>query len=439
MEKGRIFMRQHQGMWVLGILMAGLLLGSFAARAQDVPQLTMTRSIGGLDANGSLPAGTTRLTVTVTVDLAGGDPALVEEGSYYVEERWNSQWTLVSTGGACPPDSSSSTSLRFRFDYGKTPTFPCSFTYLAQLVTTPTTPFDVNGEVYYRVNGTPQYSATASDTIYSLFLTVEMKRSIAELGEDNALPASASTLAVTVDFDIPVGSPTALIDFGVQERWPDTWSFINATGACVPDILPAPGQQDTFNFIYSDLPVFPCSFTYRIAMPTSPSLPKDVAGETRYTLPGTGAQQGDTEVTSIQIETIEADSSRNIIGLAPDGSLPPGTNTLDVTLRLHVVAGNSTLITAFGAQERWPAGWVLAGGSGNCMPNATDNGEGTFNFVFDTVPTLPCSFTYTVGVPSTPILTGNHLRRDPVPDRRPLAREPDQVGRHHGRHDRNYL
>lgn len=399
-------MQQRHGMWVLGFLTVIMLFAGFApAQVTEPPQFSMSRTIIGLNADSSLPLGTTQLVVEVTVQLVSGSAGLIQPGSYYVEERWPLAWKLNNTDGGCPPDGpSSDNDGLFQFTYNTVPTFPCTFLYGVEVSTTPELPALIEGEVYFRTDGGLLSGGGVSSTIYPPTFTVELIREIPDLGPGNSLPTGATVLTVNVTVRVPVGSPTALLSFGLQERWPSGWRFGDAFGPCVPPVRPSSGAQGNFNFSYADVPPFPCSFSYTIMVPDPAALPAIVEGQTQYNLAGIGTIQSDIVRTEIVDAPLQVALQRDIAGLNPDGNLIPGTSTLEVTLVIDAPAGDVSPISFFGVEERWPAGWSLAGVSGFCFPDARDEGAGLLRFNFDTVPNLPCNFVYMVNVPTSPVL-----------------------------------
>ena len=100
--------------------------------------------------------------------------------------------------------------------------------------------------------------------------------------------------------------------------------------------------------------------------------------------------------------------TRTIDGLDSNGYFVPGTTSLTVNVAIDVTAGDASGLTAFGVEERWPAGFSFASASGDCNPaiKPTVGTTGTLGFAYIQVPTFPCQFTYVMNVDASPGLSG---------------------------------
>jgi hypothetical protein len=236
--------------------------------------------------------------------------------------------------------------------------------------------------------------------------TLELTRNIDGLDENGYFIPGTTSLTVTVSIELTSGDAGDLTAFGLEERWPAGFTFASASGACNPAVKPPVGTAGTLGFAYIEVPAFPCTFTYVMNVDGDPTF-GDVTGEPQYRTDGPQIS-GPTETDTVELEPLTVEVTREIVGLDENGYFVPGTPSLTVTLTVDVTSGDPAALTAFGVEERWPAGFTFASASGACNPaiKPSVGAASPMGFAYIEVPTFPCTFTYVVNA-AAPALPGS--------------------------------
>ncbi|MFP4500508.1 MAG: immunoglobulin-like domain-containing protein [Candidatus Hydrogenedentota bacterium] len=393
-------MKQPKSAFTVAFVLTACLVAS-AVGAQTV---TMTREVTGLDEDGLLIPGTTSIDVTIAVEVDGDPEQLTALG---IEERYPEDWSFAGVSGDCvPPVANETEAGVLGLAWTTIPSFPCEFTYTLDLPDTPSLPASIEGEPQYRVEGqSDAISGTTTEQEFPLLLVERTLTGPGVTGSDNQFFVPGETL--TVEVVISKAGDTVLTALGMEETYPEDWSFAGVSGDCVPPVANETAAGE-LGIAWTTIPEFPCSFSYSIDIPEDATGdladPAILTGTPQFRVEGTSdAFTGETETFEF-IEAACLDFTRD----APTGYSPGD----EFTVTLTVGADCPEDITAFAIEETVPAGWSFVEASGTPapgnLPAAGEEGPGPYNFVWFEVPAAlndgdpetTLDLTYTMDVPA---------------------------------------
>ena len=356
-------------------------------------ELTPMRTIAG----GPTYAPGETLTVELTLNSSRAEEIMALGGHEYIPPGW----TLVRAEGAAKPAYiTQNGDGNLEYFWIDVPDMPATFTYTLQVPESAAHTAEISGKTEYRTDG-PLFESGITTTDLSIKEPEPDEQWISLTREIHGGPSftPGSTKFITLHVNAYLaGGPKIL---NGHEALPPGWVYEGRLGRYAPDSM-RQTEDGKVEYGWTEMPAVPFEFQYRLRVPEDAEGTAEIAGQIECDTDDY-ALRSESVRTTLVVEGTPAEPmdrmtlTREILEGNPYA--PGGVVTIALTLNSDI----PNALTALGGDESLPDEWTYLSVSGpNAPPLAMQTANGAFEYAWISVPTMPCSFTYTVRVPETP-------------------------------------
>jgi len=134
--------------------------------------------------------------------------------------------------------------------------------------------------------------------------TAQINSANVTLGRDyTGTVAAGETVAVTITITTAPPEGVSILGLGLRETLPANATFqgVTASSGSNPSVKPTVGATGVLEFAWIDVPTFPYTMTYSVALGAEFVAPQDITGQVEYRTTG-GAEFSNSVVTSLEVE-----------------------------------------------------------------------------------------------------------------------------------------